>query len=219
MQLVSPKDKFSLDAYHAPAKGARKGGVVVIQEIFGVTEHIRTMANRFAAEGYEAIAPSMYDRAERGFEVKGAIDQDSMQKGMGYVRQTPWDQVAGDVQAAIDALKPGPVFITGFCWGGTTAFLAAARCTGLNASSSYYGGMIAQLVDEKPKVPIIFHFGANDKSIGPDVRDKIKAANPDAPFYIYDAGHGFCRAGSHDFNQAACDLAFQRTIEHFAKNS
>jgi carboxymethylenebutenolidase len=217
MKLVSTKDKFELEAYHAPAKGARKGGVVVVQEIFGVTEHIRTMANRFAAEGFEAIAPSMYDRVEPGFEVKGGVNQEALQKGMGMVRQTPWDQVAADVQAAIDKLKPGPVFVTGFCWGGTTAWLAAARCTGLNAASAFYGGMIAQLLNDKPKVPIILHFGEKDQSIGPEVREKIRAAT-DAPFYVYDAGHGFCRAGSHDFDQTACDLAFQRTIELFNKN-
>ena len=155
MQLTSAKDKFALDAYHAPAKGARKGGVVVVQEIFGVTEHIRTMANRYAAAGFEAIAPSMYDRLERGFEVKGAVDQAAMQKGFGFVPKTPWDQVVGDIQAAIDALKPGPVFVTGHCWGGTVAWLAAARCTGLNAASSFYGSMIVQLLNEPPKVPTI----------------------------------------------------------------
>jgi carboxymethylenebutenolidase len=219
MQLVSPKDKFALDAYHAPARGARKGGVVVVQEIFGVTEHIRTMANRFAAAGYEAIAPSMYDRAARGFEVKGPVDQAAVQTGLGFVRQTPWDQVAADVQAAIDKLKPGPVFVTGFCWGGTSAWLAAARCAGLNAASAFYGGMIAQLLDEKPKVPIILHFGERDASIGADVREKIRAAAPHAPFYLYDAGHNFCREGAPEFNQAACDLAFQRTIDFFAEHA
>ncbi|HVY03560.1 MAG TPA: dienelactone hydrolase family protein [Caulobacterales bacterium] len=221
MKLVSVKDKFELDAYHAPAKGARKGGVVVVQEIFGVTEHIRTMANRFAEAGYEAIAPSMYDRAERGFEIKGPPDQAAIQKGFGYVQKTPWDQVAGDVQAAVDQLKDkGPVFVTGFCWGGTTAWLAACRCTGLSGASCFYGGMIAQLLGEKPKCPVIMHFGEKDASIGPDVRNKIKAAvGESVPFYVYDAGHGFCRAGSNDFNQAACDLAFQRSIDFFAANA
>jgi carboxymethylenebutenolidase len=219
MQLTSVKDKFALDAYHAPAKGARRGGVVVVQEIFGVTEHIRTMANRFAAEGYEAIAPSMYDRAERGFEVKGAIDQTSMQKGFGFVGKTPWDQVVGDIQAAIDALKPGPVFITGYCWGGTVSWLAAARCTGLNAASSYYGSMIMQLLNEPPKVPTILHFGKKDTSIPQANIDKMHEASPNSPIYLYEAGHGFCRAGSHDFSQEACDLAFQRTIDLFAANS
>ena len=218
MQLTSVKDKFQLDAYHAPAKGARKGGVVVVQEIFGVTEHIRTMANRYAANGFEAIAPSMYDRAERGFEVKGAIDQASMQKGIGFVGKTPWDQVVGDVQAAIDALKPGPVFVTGHCWGGTVSWLAAARCTGLNAASSFYGSMIMQLLDEPPKVPTILHFGAKDTSIPQANIDKIQAASPNSKVYVYDAGHGFCRAGSHDYSPESCDLAVERTLALFNAN-
>lgn len=221
MKLVSVKDKFQLDAYHAPAKGARKGGVVVVQEIFGVTNHIRTMSDRFAEAGYEAIAPSMYDRLDPGFEIKTAPDQAAIQKGFGYVQKTPWDQVAGDVQAAIDQLKDkGPVFVTGFCWGGTTAWLAASRCTGLSGASCFYGGMIAQLLDEKPKCPVIMHFGEKDASIGPEVRDKIKnAVGASVPFYVYDAGHGFCRKGSHDYSETACDLAFQRTIDFFAANS
>jgi carboxymethylenebutenolidase len=220
MQLVSPKDKFTLDAYHAPAKGTRIGGVVVVQEIFGVTDHIRQMSDRFAEAGFEAIAPSMYDRMERGFEIKGAPDQAALQKGFAGVRASPWDQVAADVQAAVDKLKPnGPVFVTGFCWGGTTAWLAAARCTGLSAASGFYGGMIAQLLEDKPKIPIILHFGEKDASIGKDVRDKIQAAAPDVPFYTYDAGHGFCRAGSADFNQSACDLAFKRTVDFFTQHA
>ena len=220
MKLVSVKDKFQLDAYHAPAKGARKGGVVVVQEIFGVTNHIRTMSDRFAEAGYEAIAPSMYDRLDPGFEIKTMPDQAAIQKGFGYVQKTPWDQVAGDVQAAIDQLKDkGPVFVTGFCWGGTTAWLAASRCTGLSGASCFYGGMIAQLLDEKPKCPVIMHFGEKDAGIPmPDV-EAIRAKQPQAEIFVYDgAQHGFHCDERASYDKASADVAWKRTMDFFAKH-
>src|SRR5690349_6951705 len=115
LTLKSPFDGFEFEAYHAPHQDARRGGLVLIQEIFGVTDHIRELADGFAADGYETIAPAFYDRLERGFAAD--YSQEAIQKGVRYSTDTPWDQVAGDLQAAIDALKP-PVFVTGFCWGG-----------------------------------------------------------------------------------------------------
>jgi carboxymethylenebutenolidase len=219
MQLISPKDKFAFTAYHAPAKGTRKGGVVVIQEIFGITNHIRAMADRFAAEGYEAIAPSLYDRIEPGFEIKGVPTPESLQKGIAAVQKTPWDQVAADVQAAIDALQPDAKFITGFCYGGAVCWLAAARCKGLTAASGFYGGAITMLLEDKPKAPIILHYGKNDGHIPPEAIDKVRAAAPSVPIYMYDAGHGFCREGSADYDKVSCNLAMARTLDFFDQHA
>ena len=134
------------------------------------------------------IAPSFYDRLEPGFEAD--YSQDAIAKGVKYSTQTPWDQVAGDIQAAIDALAPA-VFVTGFCWGGAAAWLAACRCSGVAAASGFYGRRTSELVDETPKVPTILHFGKGDASIPLEKVEESRAAHPDIPLHLYDAGHGF----------------------------
>lgn len=134
--LTSAHDGFTLTAHRVAAVGPRRGGVVVIQEIFGVSDHVRERCATFAAAGYDAIAPSLFDRIEPGFTA--GLDAAGFAKGRDAVAASPWPQVIADVQAAIDALAP-PVFITGFCYGGAVAWLAAARCTGLAAASGFYG--------------------------------------------------------------------------------
>jgi carboxymethylenebutenolidase len=212
--LTSRADGFSLTALSAKPAGSPVGGVVVVQEIFGLTDHIGEICERFAAAGYAAIAPGVFDRLEKDFHA--AHDPEGMQKGIKAVMSSPWDQVMGDVQAAIDAL-PKPVYVTGFCYGGAVAFMAAARCTGLSAASCFYGRLIADLLDNKPAIPVMLHYGANDRSIPPENVEKVRLAMPDSPLYLYDAGHGFCRTGSADFNAAARDLAAARTLDWFAR--
>src|SRR5580698_4239063 len=195
--LVSAHDGFELGAYHVGPTDARHGGLVLIQEIFGVTEHIKELCDGFADSGYEVIAPSFYDRQERDFAAN--YDQESVGKGVRYSQAAPWDEVAGDIQAAVSALKP-PVFVTGFCWGGTGTWLAACRCEGVAAASSFYGRRIPELLNETPRCPIILHFGKKDASIPPEVVDKIAAAHPDLPIYLYDAGHGFVSDRRADYD-------------------
>jgi len=214
-KLTSGFDGFELTAYHARPDDARRGGLVLIQKIFGVTDHIRELADSFADEGYEVIAPSLYDRLERGFEAD--YGQEAVAKGVRYSKATPWDQVAGDLQAAIDALKP-PVFVTGFCWGGAATWLAACRCTGLSAASAFYGRRISELKDETPKVPIILHFGKTDASIPIERIDELAAAHPDIPIHMYDAGHGFVSDRRADYDADCARLARLRTLALFANN-
>ena len=215
IDLRSTHDGFTLGAHHVAAHGPRRGGVVVIQEIFGVTDHVRERCDAFAAAGYEAIAPSIFDRVERGF--LAPLDGDGLARGRAAVEASPWPQVAGDVQAAIDALAP-PVFVTGFCYGGAVTWLAAARCTGLAAASAFYGRLINQLLDDAPKVPIVLHYGAKDPSIPPAAVDEVRARYPEIPVHLYDAGHGFCRQGSADYHAESCALATERTLAFFASH-
>ncbi len=186
--LESRSDGFAFEAYRASPPDARRGGLVLVQEIFGVTEGIRRLCDDFAEDGYEVIAPAMFDRFERGLEVEVAgADFDRLR---GYAGRS-WEHVPGDVQACIDALAP-PVFIVGFCYGGTVAWLASSRCEGLAGASAFYGGAIATLfLDEQPKCPVILHFGRKDAHITPDHWAKIDAAHPEVPVHLYEADHGF----------------------------
>jgi carboxymethylenebutenolidase len=213
--LTSPSDGFSFEAYHAKPTDARRGGLLLIQEIFGVTDHIRELADGFAADGYEVIAPSFYDRLERGFAAD--YSQESIQKGVQYSQATAWDQVAADAQAAIDQLQP-PVFVTGFCWGGAATWLVACRCTGVAAAAGYYGRRISELIDETPRCPTILHFGKKDASIPMERVDEIRERHPDLPIYLYEAGHGFVSDRRADYDADSARLARLRTLAHFANN-
>jgi carboxymethylenebutenolidase len=214
IEIVSRHDGFRLQALSARPEREPIGGVVVIQEIFGLTDHIGESCGVFADAGYAVIAPSLFDRIERGFHAEH--DQTGIQRGIAAVMATPWVQVAADVQAAINAL-PQPCYVAGFCYGGAVSWLAAAQCTGLKAASCFYGRLIANLLDQKPKAPVMLHYGAHDASIPPEDVESVRLAAPHSPLYLYDAGHGFCRAGSSDFNAAARDLAMARTLDWFAR--
>lgn len=214
---IQSRDGFTFDAYRVAPTGPRKGGVIVIQEIFGLSDHIKEMTERFGAAGYEAIAPSMYDRAEPGFIVQPPDVAANMQRGVALAMGNGPENAMNDVGAVFDLLsKAGKVYVTGYCYGGTMSWLAASRIDGLAAASCYYGGNIAQMIGLKPKCPTICHFGAKDAHI-PLVGavDKIQAAHPDIPVYIYDAGHGFARKQSTDYDAASDKLAFERTVELF----
>ena len=215
IRLTSRFDGFELDAYHAAPQDARRGGLVLVQEIFGVTDHIRELCDSFAEDGYEVIAPAFYDRLERGFAA--GYDEAGVGKGVRYSQATPWDQVAGDLQAAVDALAP-PVFATGFCWGGAATWLAACRCEGLSAASAFYGRRISELAGETPRCPIILHFGKTDASIPLERVEEIRAAHPEIPIHLYEAGHGFVSDRRSDYDADSARLARLRTLQLFARN-
>jgi carboxymethylenebutenolidase len=214
--LTSRHDGFAVPAYHCKPLDARRGGLVVIQEIFGVNAHIRSVAEGFAADGYETLAPAFFERAKPGFEA--GYDAMGFGRGRDLMTKTPWDQVVGDLQAAIDALAP-PVFVVGYCWGGTAAWLAACRCDGVSAASGYYGRLIVDLKDETPRCPTILHYGKSDSSIPPENYEAVAAAQPDVPVYLYDAGHGFNCDQRADYAPDAARLARLRTLQLFQRNS
>ena len=206
-------DGFRFGALHVPAQGARKGGLVLIQEIFGVNSHVVEACERFAAEGYEVIAPSMFDRQKKGF-VTETHTPDDMAEGAGYARANGVDNAMADIAACIEALE-APVFITGFCYGGSMAYIAACQLDGLSAASGYYGSLVPANKDVAPKCPTIVHFGQHDAHIPMDSVRVFEQARHDVPVYIYDAGHGFARRRSDAFDAHADALAFQRTLDLF----
>jgi carboxymethylenebutenolidase len=210
-------DGFEFTVYRAAPKGERKGGVVVIQEIFGIDEHIRRDVDRWADLGYEAIAPSLYDRREPGFTA--GHDADGMTAGVTHARATPLDQALADIDACRAAMAAaGKVFVVGYCYGGSLTWLAACQLDGFAGGSSYYGSMVQANADKTPKCPVIVHLGRKDAMIpADDVKAAVQAANPHVPVYIYeDAGHGFNNEDPQRLNQASAELARQRTLDLFA---
>jgi len=214
---LTAADGHQLGAWRADPDGKARGGIVVIQEIFGVNGHIRDVCDRIAAAGYAAIAPAIFDRAEPGVEL--GYDDDGITRGRDLRTQVGWDGPVADMTAAAEALKPaGKVGVVGFCWGGSLAWLAACRLA-VDAAVGYYGGQIVQYVDETPACPILLHFGDQDASIPIADVDAIRAAHPDVPVHVYaGAGHGFnCdRRGSYHAEHAA--VAWERTLKFFAEH-
>jgi carboxymethylenebutenolidase len=215
IRLKSALDGFEFDAYRAPHQDARRGGLVICHAIWGVTPHLRDLADSFAADGYETLVPSLFDRLNRGFAERD-LDPALQERQMAFGEATRWGlDVLDAVQATIDALAP-PVFALGFCFGGTVAWLAASRCTGLAAVASYYGGQVVQYLDETPKAPTILHLGKSDELIPPADVEKIRAAHPDLPVFEYPAGHAF--VAPNGFHADSARLSRLRTLQLFARN-
>jgi carboxymethylenebutenolidase len=211
-------DGHSFNAYLAQPSGKPKGGMIVVQEIFGVNKHIRDVADGYAADGYLAIAPAFYDRVQRGFDV--GYEPKDMEAGFGIMQKVKWDEVLQDAAAALTRVKTaGKVGIVGYCWGGTAAWLAAAKLDGLACAIPYYGGGIYGVRDQKPRVPVLCHFGELDKSPTPEQAKEIIAAQPGIEHFFYPgAGHGFNCTMRGSYNPEAAKLAKQRTLEFLTKH-
>ncbi len=216
INLESSADGFALSAWHVPHQGERKGGLVVIQEIFGVTEDLKRVCATFASEGYEVLSPSLFDRREPRVQINRTLELD---KARDFAMNNPIPQVLADLQACIDWLTPsGKVFMTGFCYGGLLTWLSAANCTGLSAGSGFYGGRIANSAKLENKCPVILHFGRNDSHIPMEQVEEFTAARPDIPVHIYEAGHGFVSEDYAGYDAESTKLAMQRTLDLFAAN-
>jgi carboxymethylenebutenolidase len=214
---LTAADGHRLSAYLAEPAGTPRGGIVVIQEIFGITRHIRAVADQYAAAGFVVAAPALFDRVERNVDVPYT----DMQKGFGYVKALNTDQVMLDIQAGIDRVAldlaapgraAGKVGVVGYCWGGTMAYLAAARLK-IAAAVAYYGGGIHNHTDERPRVPVMFHFGEKDAHIPLSAIEQIKAAYPQGIYHLYPAGHGFNCTDRSSFDAASAKLALERSLE------
>jgi carboxymethylenebutenolidase len=216
---LTSSDNFKLSAYRADPAGKAKGGIVLIQEIFGVNPHIRAVCDRLAGEGYSALAPAVFDRQQPNFE--SGYTPDEIANARKFVANPDWGAMLRDVQASIDELKKdGPVAIMGFCMGGSIAFISAAKLNGLSAAVGYYGGNIAKTADEKPKIPVLLHFGEKDASIPMSDVEAIKAKRGgDCEIYVYpDAQHGFNCDERGSYNEAAAKLAWGRSMAFLEKN-
>jgi carboxymethylenebutenolidase len=211
-------DHFQFPAYHAKPTGERKGGVIVIQEIFGIDEHVRRDVDRWASLGFEAVAPGLYERREPGFTAEH--DEPGLKAGIAHAMATPREQVLADLAACRDYLKArGKVMVVGYCYGGSFAWLSAGMLDGISAASSYYGSMVQANATLRPQCPTIVHLGRNDAGIpADDVKAALRDAQPQVPVYIYeDAGHGFNNEDPARWSKEAAELARQRTLELFER--
>ena len=218
MMTLSAADGFELGAYKAEPAGEPKGCVVVIQEVFGVNAHIREVCDGYAADGYVALAPAIFDRVEAGIEL--GYDEAGMTQGVGIARgKLNADNTILDIQAAVDSLNArGKVGVVGYCFGGLMTWIAAATCSGLACASGYYGGGIIEANSLEPDVPTILHFGRLDAHIPMTDVQSIDTAHPGVAVYVYDADHGFNCDHRASYNEAAAKLAKERTLALFAKH-
>lgn len=220
MIKLTTKDGATIGAYKAEPAHSPRGGIVVLQEIFGVNHHIRRIADGFAAAGYLAVAPALFDRVAPNTEL--GYTPDDVKKGMDIRARTVLEDSLADIEAAIavaaGAAAGGAVGVVGYCWGGTLAYAAATHISGIAAVVAYYGSGIAAMRKEVLLAPIEFHFGEQDKSISPEDIDKIRASHPDSAYYVYPAGHGFACNDRSAYDEQSASLAQSRTLEFFARH-
>jgi carboxymethylenebutenolidase len=213
---LTASDGFKLGGYRAEAAGTPKGGLVVIQEIFGVNHHIRNVCDRFAALGYTSVAPAVFDRMTPDFEC--GYTPEEVEHARSFIPKIDWAAMMRDTAAAIASVSSvGKVGIVGYCMGGSVAFLAACNLTGLSCAIGYYGGAIAKNADKAPKVPTLLHFGDQDHSIPLTDVALVKEKRPDCEIYVYHAGHGFSCDERGSYNEAAHKEALGRTLAWLQK--
>ena len=210
IELTSP-DGFRLSAYRAEPAGTPRGGLVVVQEIFGVNAHIRSVCDGYAADGYLAVAPALFDRYQRG--VDWGYTPEDIARGREVRAQADAAAALMDVVAARDAAaQAGRVGIVGYCWGGFIAWLAAARVDGFACAIAYYGGGMPDAIGEKPRCPVLTHFGEQDAMIPVAGVQALAAAHPAMEVHLYAAGHGFNCDQRASFDPAAAAVARERSL-------
>jgi carboxymethylenebutenolidase len=219
-------DGHELSAYVAKPEGEALGSLVVIQEIFGVNAHIRSVADGYAKDGFLVIAPALFDRIEKGVELK--YEGEDMQKAFGFYQKLNPDTALLDVAAAFEQVKADDkkTGVIGYCYGGFMSWLSATRgpAVGMTPACTvgYYAGGIGNVATEQPSCPVLLNFGGRDSHIGPEQIEAVRAAHPDVKIYVYDeAEHGFNCDARSSYNPEAANLARERSLEflksHIAK--
>jgi len=215
---LKANDGHELDTYVSWPSDPPIAGLVVIQEAFGVNRHIRSVADGFAKDGFLAVAPALFDRIQPGVEL--GYDPADLQKGIALARQSNTADAVTDVAAALEYLRKQTARkcgVIGYCFGGTMAWLAAARLDP-SATVGYYGGHIAHFAHENPSCPVMLHFGTLDKHIPKADVDRVGIAHPDVQIYWYEADHGFNCDARASFDGAAAKQARERSLEFLRKH-
>ena len=217
---IASVDGHTFGAYEARPKDRVRGGLVVVQEIFGVNAHVRRVADSFAADGYHVVAPALFDRAERGVEL--GYDKPDVERGRGLRQKIDLDRMLLDVAASGEAVRSaGKVGVVGYCLGGSLAWLAACRTDVFAAAVGYYGGMIAGHLSETPRIPVMLHFGEDDSGIPMSDVERIRATVDPKLVQVFSysgAGHAFNRDGSSAWHGPSAKIARDRTLAYLRQH-
>jgi carboxymethylenebutenolidase len=210
-------DEHDVSCYCAAPSGTPVGGLVLLHEIFGVNQHIREVADSYAAEGFLSIAPALFDRAERGVELD--YSKESAERGRALREKVGWRGPLLDIQAAINAAQDaGSVAVMGYCWGGSLSFLAAARLIGLSCAVGYYGAQTVPFASEEVHVPVMLHFGELDPRIPSEDIETIHAGNPDIEMHTFPADHGFNCDHRKEYHAESAQRARALTLAFLRKH-
>lgn len=213
-EIVVMSDGAAIECYRSPAVGPRVGGLVLIQEIFGLTDHIKEQCDRFAAAGFEVLAPAIFDREAPGLCL--GYGEADVAEAIRLVRAHSSDLAVADAADCAALLRvDGPVFMTGYCYGGSVSWLAACANIGLAAASCYYGSLIPSRSHLEPTCPTIAHFGREDGEIPMSDVEAFISTRPEVGVFLYPAGHGFNSDRRSDYDSESAALAFERTVAHF----
>lgn len=217
MIQLTAADGHKFSAYRADPAGTPKGALIVIMEIFGVNSHIQSVADGYAADGYLAIAPALFDRVHPGLDV--GYTPDDMTIARAAMQKMKLDDAVKDIAATVAEVKSaGKVGIVGYCWGGTASWKAASSVSGLSCAIAYYGGGIPGLIGEKPNVPVMFHWGESDASIPLEKAKEVAAAHANQIHYFYPAGHGFNCDQRGSYSAESAKLARGRSLDFLKKH-
>lgn len=210
---LTAADGFKFEAFRVAPVGAARGGLVVLQEIFGLTEQMKSVVRGYAAEGYDAIFPCVFDRVAPGTVVPfGEPD-----RGRDLAYNLDLDKVMLDVAAAADCVRgPHGVSVLGFCWGGGVIVRAAAEID-LRGAISFYGTRLPNYLGVTSTCPLLFHFGGKDPNSPPDVIDKVRQTFPSAEIHVYEAGHAFANDVRPAFVPEAAATARARTLDFLGR--
>lgn len=208
---MTAADGFESAIYVARPEGPARGGVVILPEIFGVNAHIRSVTDRYAAWGYLAVAPSVFDRVHRDLDL--GYDDEAVRQGQALMHHIDWDQAVLDIEAAgAIASEAGAVGIVGFCWGGTAAWVTASRGQGFACAVSYYGNAIPTVLRPTPHIPMMLHWGEHDHLISRERMEEPGEADPGAEIHFYPTGHGFNCDARTLYHAPSAQLAQERTL-------
>lgn len=203
---LTASDGHKFSCWIDKPEGESRGGIVILQEIFGVTDQLKSVAKRYSDLGYTVAIPALFDRQQRD----AVVPFDAALPGRDMMLAAKLDQTMSDVEATIAALD-GKVAVLGFCWGGGLA-IRAAQTLNIAAVVAFYGTRLPQYLDMPLKVPVLGHYGTKDDHVPAEMLKQATDYFPDIEIHLYETGHAFANDARPGFyHKESSELAHQRT--------